>query len=107
MNQFTVLIKSNHQDGDAFENQIKINVGQDVIEGEFDAVDWVKINGDACSNASLINLIKSEMQANGIEVMDPEYWTTEAYIVGVNNESIPEDFDFYTIEDRIRTGDLI
>jgi hypothetical protein len=47
------------------------------------------------------------MQANGIEVMDPEYWTTEAYIVGVNNESIPEDFDFYTIEDRIRTGDLI
>jgi hypothetical protein len=47
------------------------------------------------------------MHAQAIEVRDANYWTTEAYIIRVGTETIPDDFDFYTIEDRIRTGDLI
>lgn len=42
-----------------------------------------------------------------IEVPDPDYWTTEAYVTAIDNEKMPDDYDLFLIEDRIMTGDLM
>ena len=47
------------------------------------------------------------MRASNIEMPDPEYWTTEAYVTAINHYTLPEDYDLFLIEDRIMTGDLL
>jgi len=105
MLELTVLIKSNHEDGDLIENQLQVIYEDD--SAFVSPINWVVINAWACNESDIIARIKEEMQVQAIEVRDANYWTTEAYIIGVGTERIPEDFDFYTIEDRIRTGDLL
>jgi hypothetical protein len=105
MHSLTVLIKSNHEDGDQIENQLQIIYEHD--SAFVSPINWVVINAWGCNESVFIDRIKEEMHAQAIEVRDTNYWTTEAYIIGVGTETIPSDFDFYTIEDRIRTGDLI
>lgn len=105
MVELTVLIKSNHEDGDLIENQLQF-IFEDASAFS-SPINWVGINAWACNESVFIDRIKEEMHAQAIEVRDANYWTTEAYIIGVGMETIPDDFDFYTIEDRIRTGDLI
>ena len=107
MSTFKVLLKSNHEDGDYLENELFVNYEfSDVPRDNNEIIDWSSLNA-MLINEEFISLLKQCMIANNIDLPSPDSWTTEAYVIGVNEEQIDEDFDFMYIEDRIMTGDLI
>jgi hypothetical protein len=56
---------------------------------------------------SFVRKVKDVMSEGKIEVPDSDYWTTEAYVTAMDSENMPDDYDFFLIEDRIMTGDLM
>lgn len=109
MANIKLIIKSNHEDGDAIENTININI-EDAYFSKFldqSSVDWASLNAHALSYPNYIELVKSEIRKNKIELPDPNYWTTEGIIISLNESIIPEDYYLSDIEERIFTGDLI
>jgi hypothetical protein len=104
-----LLVKSNHEDGEARENTIKLNL-EDAFFSSFlgkTTIDWSSLNALALSYPNYIDMVRSEIRKNKIEVPDPNFWTTEGIVVALNENKIPEEFYLSDIEDRLFTGDLI
>ena len=104
-----IQIKSNHEDGDSYENIISLELNDELL-GEFVSsteIDWAKLNSVVLSYPNYSFLVKEEIIKNKIEIPDPNYWTTTGIVVEINNNIISEDYDMYEIEDKLMTGDLI
>ena len=109
MAQLKIQIKSNHEDGDSYENNISLELNDELL-GDFVSsteIDWAKLNSSILSYPDYSSLVKNEVVKNKIEIPDPNYWTTTGTVISFNTLSIPEDFDMYEIEDKLMTGDLI
>jgi hypothetical protein len=104
-----VRIHSNHEDGDSIENTITLNL-DDALLGEIEAkngIDWLDLNDRVRSYPNYANLAKEEVRKNRIEIPDPYFWSTTGIVIGFNDEVIPEDFDFFMVEDKLLTGDFL
>ncbi|MCE2711605.1 MAG: hypothetical protein LW688_03595 [Cryomorphaceae bacterium] len=101
-----LLVRSSHQEGDSVQNEIRVTIPEEQLSGIDSEINWIALNA-SLMNESSIELIRSTLLENRIEVPDPNYWTTEVYAIGVGDMKMPEDFDLYLIEDRIMTGDLL
>ncbi len=104
-----VNLKSNHEDGDSYENIISLELNDELL-GDFVSsteIDWVKLNSSILNYPDYSSLVKDEIVKNKIEIPDPNYWTTTGTVISFNTISIPEDFEMYEIEDKLMTGDLI
>jgi hypothetical protein len=109
MAQLKIQIKSNHEDGDSFENNISLELNDELL-GDFVSsteIDWAKLNSSILSYPNYSSLVKDEIVKNKIEIPDPNYWTTTGTVISFNTISMPEDFEMYEIEDKLMTGDLI
>lgn len=109
MAQLKIQIKSNHEDGDSYENIISLELNDELL-GDFVSlteIDWVKLNSSILNYPDYSSLVKDEIVKNKIEIPDPNYWTTTGTVISFNTISIPEDFEMYEIEDKLMTGDLI
>lgn len=103
----TVKIKSSSGDGELIENNLTFEYSLNQVPREADGrINWPALNGMAIEE-SFIQAVKNAMTENGVEVLDPDNWTTEAFVVGLDDELIEEDYDFSMLEDRIMTGDLL
>lgn len=104
-----VRIHSNHQGGDSIENTITLNL-DDALLGEIEAkngIDWLDLNDRVRSYPNYANLVKEEVRKNRIEIPNPYFWSTTRIVIGINDEVIPEDFDFFMVEDQLLTGDFL
>lgn len=104
-----VRIHSNHEDGDSIENTITLNL-DDALLGEIattDGVDWLDLNYRVIIYPNYANLAKEEVRKNRIEIPDPYFWSTTGIVIGFNDETIPEDFDFFMVDDKLMTGDFL
>ncbi len=109
MAQLKIQIKSNHEDGDSYENIISLELNDELL-GDFVSsteIDWAKLNSVVLSYPNYSYIVKEEILKNKIEIPDPNYWTTTGIVVAINNIIIPEDYDMYEIEEKLMTGDLI
>lgn len=109
MAQLKIQIKSNHEDGDSYENIISLELNDELL-GDFVSsteIDWVKLNSSILNYPDYSSLVKNEIVKNKIEIPDPNYWTNTGTVISFNTISIPEDFEMYEIEDKLMTGDLI
>ena len=109
MAQLKIQIKSNHEDGDSYENIISLELNDELL-GDFvssSEIDWYKLNSSILSYPDYSSLVKDEIVKNKIEIPDPNYWTTTGTVISFNTLSIPEDFEMYEIEDKLMTGDFI
>jgi hypothetical protein len=109
MAQLKIQIKSNHEDGDSYENIISLELNDELL-GDFVSsteIDWAKLNSVVLSYPNYSYIVKEEILKNKIEILDPNYWTTTGIVVAINNIIIPEDYDMYEIEEKLMTGDLI
>lgn len=109
MAQLKIQIKSNHEDGDSYENDISLELNDELL-GDFvssSEIDWSKLNSSILSYPDYSSLVKDEIVKNKIEIPDPNYWTTTGTVISFNTLSIPEDFEMYEIEDKLMTGDFI
>ncbi len=109
MAKLKIQIKSNHEDGDSFENLISLELNDELL-GDFVSsaeIDWVKLNSVVLSYPNYDSIVKAEILKNKIEIPDSNYWTTTGIVVEINNIMISEDYDMYEIEDKLMTGDLI
>jgi hypothetical protein len=109
MSQLKIQIKSNHEDGDSFENNISLELNDELL-GDFVSsteIDWAKLNSSILNYPDYSSLVKDEIVKNKIEIPDPNYWTTTGIVISFNTISMPEDFEMYEIEDKLMTGDLI
>lgn len=104
----TVRIHSNHEDGDSIENKITLNL-DDTLLGEIaeDEIDWIALNDRVFVYPNYANLAKEEVRKNRIEIPDPYFWSTTGIVIGYNDKTIPEDFDFFMIPDKLLTGDFL
>ena len=104
---YSVLIRSNHQDGDCIDHLIQFEYSFDhAPRGGQQEIDWPALNSMLLIE-SFVNKLKDAMSERKIEVPDPDYWTTEAYVTAIDNEKMSDDYDLFLIEDRIMTGYLI
>jgi len=104
---FIVLIRSNHQDGDCIDHFVQVEYPfVQAPRTERQEIDWPALNSMLLSE-SFVKKVKDAMTECKIEVHDPDYWTSEAYVTAIDNEKIPDDYDLFLIEDRIMTGDLM
>ena len=104
---FSVLIRLNHQDGYCLDHFVQFEYPFDQAPRiEQQEIDWPALNSILLSD-SFVKKIKDAMSDGKIEVPDPDYWTTEAYVTAIDNEKMPDDYDLFLIEDRIMTGDLV
>ena len=109
MAQLKIQIKSNHEDGDSYENDISLELNDELL-GDFvssSEIDWSKLNSSILCYPDYSSLVKDEIVKNKIEIPDPNYWTTTGTVISFNTLSIPEDFEMYEIEDKLMTGDFI
>ena len=109
MAQLKIQIKSNHEDGDSYENDISLELNDELL-GDFvssSEIDWSKLNSSILSYPDYSSLVKDEIVKNKIEIPDPNYWTTTGIVFAINNIMISEDYDLYEIEDKLMTGDLL
>ena len=109
MAQLKIQIKSNHEDGDSYENIISLELNDELL-GDFVSsteIDWAKLNSSILSYPNYSSLVKDEIVKKKIEIPDPNYWTTTGIVVAINNILISQDFDMYEIEDKLMTGDFI
>ena len=109
MAQLKIQIKSNHEDGDSYENDISLELNDELL-GDFvssSEIDWSKLNSSILSYPDYSSLVKDEIVKNKIEIPDPNYWTTTGTVISFNTLSIPEDFEMYEIEDKLMTGVFI
>ena len=109
MTKLKIQIKSNHEDGDSYENDISLELNDELL-GDFvssSEIDWSKLNSSILSYPDYSSLVKDEIVKNKIEIPDPNYWTTTGTVISFNTLSIPEDFEMYEIEDKLMTGDFI
>jgi hypothetical protein len=109
MAQLKIQIKSNHEDGDSYENIISLALNDELL-GDFVSsteIDWAKLNSSILSYPDYSSLVKDEIIKNKIEIPDPNYWTTTGIVVTINNLMIPEDYDMFEIEEKLMTGDLV
>lgn len=109
MAQLKIQIKSNHEDGDSYENIISLELNDELL-GDFVSsteIDWAKLNSSILSYPDYSSLVKDEIVKKKIEIPDPNYWTTTGIVVAINNILISQDFDMYEIEDKLMTGDFI
>ena len=109
MAQLKIQIKSNHEDGDSYENDISLELNDELL-GDFvssSEIDWSKLNSSILSYPDYSSLVKDEIVKNKIEIPDTNYWTTTGTVISFNTLSIPEDFEMYEIEDKLMTGDFI
>jgi hypothetical protein len=109
MAQLKIQIKSNHEDGDSYENIISLELNDELL-GDFVSsteIDWAKLNSSILSYPDYSSLVKDEIVKNKIEIPDPNYWTTTGTVISFNTISMPEDFEMYEIEDKLMTGDFI
>jgi hypothetical protein len=104
-----IQIKSNHEDGDSYENIISLELNDELLVDFVSSteIDWVKLNSSILNYPDYSSLVKDEIVKNKIEIPDPNYWTTTGTVISFNTISIPEDFEMYEIEDKLMTGDLI
>jgi hypothetical protein len=104
-----IQIKSNHGDGDSYENIISLELNDELLVDFVSSteIDWVKLNSSILSYPDYSSLVKDEIVKNKIEIPDPNYWTSTGTVISLNTISISEDFDMYEIEDKLMTGDLI
>ena len=109
MVQLKIQIKSNHEDGDSYENIISLELNDELLVDFVSSteIDWVKLNSSILNYPDYSSLVKDEIIKNKIEIPDPNYWTTTGIVVEINNNIISEDYDMYEIEDKLMTGDLI
>ena len=119
MATITVRIHSNHEDGDSIENTITLNL-DDALLGEIEVKNgfdwfqvpmhwlyWLDLNDRVSSYPNYANLAKEEVRKNRIEIPDPYFWSTTGILIGFNDATIPEDFDFNMVEDKLLTGDFL
>ncbi len=109
MAQLKIQIKSNHEDGDSYENIISLELNDELL-GDFVSsteIDWHELNSRILDYPDYISIVKDEIRKNMIEIRDPNYWTTEGIVVAINNIMIPEDLNWFEIQDHLRTGDLL
>lgn len=109
MAQLKIQIKSNHEDGDSYENIISIELNDELL-GDFvssSEIDWAKLNASILNYPDYSSLVKDEIIKNKIEIPDPNYWTTTGIVVSINDTMISEEYDMYEIEEYLMTGDLI
>ena len=109
MAQLKIQIKSNHEDGDSYENIISLELNDELL-GDFvssSKIDWAKLNTVVLSYPNYSSLVKDEIVKNKIEIPDPNYWTTTGIVFAINNIMISEDYDLFEIEEKLMTGDLI
>ena len=109
MAQLKIQIKSNHEDGDSYENNISLELNDELL-GDFVSsaeIDWAKLNSVVLSCPNYDSIVKAEILKNKIEIPDSNYWTTTGIVIEINNIMISEDYDMYEIEDKLMTGDLI
>jgi hypothetical protein len=104
-----ISIKSNHEDGESYENTINIELCDELLGNFMNAskIDWAKLNSFVVNISDYKTKVKEEMLKHKIEVPDQNYWTTTAILTALNNQKIPEDFDFFEIEDKLMTGDFL
>ena len=104
-----VNLKSNHEDGDSYENIISLELNDELLVDFVSSteIDWVKLNSSILSYPEYSSLVKNEIIKNKIEIPDPNYWTTTGIVVEINNMILSEDYDMYEIEDKLMTGDFI
>jgi len=109
MAQLKIQIKSNHEDGDSYENIISLELNDELL-GDFVSsteIDWAKLNSVVLSYPNYSYIVKDEILKNKIEIPDPNYWTTTGTVISLNSLSIPEDYDMYEIEEKLMTGDFV
>jgi hypothetical protein len=109
MATITVRIHSNHEDGDSIENTITLNL-DDALLGEIETkngFDWLDLNDRVSSYPNYASLAKEEVRKNRIEIPDPYFWSTTGIVIGFNDATIPEDFDFFMVENKLLTGDFL
>ena len=109
MAKLKIQIKSNHEDGDSFENLISLELNDELLVDFVSSaeIDWAKLNSVVLSCPNYDSIVKAEILKNKIEIPDSNYWTTTGIVVEINNIMISEDYDMYEIEDKLMTGDLI
>jgi hypothetical protein len=104
-----IQIKSNHEDGDSIENSISLTL-EDAFFTEFQTnseVNWTTLNERILEYPNYANLVKDEVRKNRIEIPDPYWWSTTGIVVGFNDQSMSEDFDFYLLDYKLITGDFL
>jgi hypothetical protein len=109
MAKLKIQIKSNHEDGDSYENNISLELNDELL-GDFVSsteIDWAKLNSSILNYPDYSSIVKEEILKNKIEIPDPNYWTTTGIVVEINNMILSEDYDMYEIEDKLMTGDFI
>jgi hypothetical protein len=104
-----VKLFSNHEDGDSFENVISIELSSELLNDFVMAeeIDWAKLNSSILNYPDYYLIVKDEIVKNKIEIPDPNYWTTTGVVISFNNNTIPDNYDMFEIEDKLMTGDLI
>jgi hypothetical protein len=104
-----VKLFSNHEDGDSFENVISIELSSELLNDFVMAeeIDWAKLNSSILNYPDYYSIVKNEIVKNKIEIPDPNYWTTTGVVISFNNNTIPDNYDMFDIEDKLMTGDLI
>ena len=109
MANINIQIKSNHEDGDSIENFITLTL-DDSFFTEFNSsseLNWGTLNENILAYPNYANIVKDEVRKNRIEIPDPYWWSTTGIVVGFNEQSIPEDFDFYLLDYKLITGDFL
>jgi hypothetical protein len=112
MAELNVLVFSSKVGVNPLENRFVVPVPDNIIPNRFlhasdIEMDWVELNAELCYDCRFVSMLQEVLHQAKYEVNDPDVWTTEGFIVGINGKLTPAEYDYSLIVDRIGTTEFI